>query len=70
MIPSDFARAVLKDLDEDIVSRTSALAEGAFNTLEGYREAVGARRGLMIARALVIKRLAGEAPEAAREFGG
>lgn len=45
----DFARALLKELSAQIVSRTEALASGTCKTFDEYQRLTGEIRGLTVA---------------------
>jgi hypothetical protein len=60
MYSEDYARLVLRDLDEEIRSRAVSLAAGNVTSYEQYREAVGFLRGLRAARAHLLRPFASD----------
>ena len=55
-----FAQVQLRDLDEQIETCTTRLADGQPSDWPAYQRMVGERRGLLRARELVTKRFSDE----------
>jgi hypothetical protein len=66
MFHVDWATLVLRELDERVEPLDAALLDGAFDSLDAYREAVGRRRGMLEVRALMVS-LIGDPQQDAHE---
>jgi hypothetical protein len=61
MFSTDYARRVLRTLDDRITSMVAGVAAGNASTLADYRETVGYIRGLRDARAALVEPLGRDA---------
>jgi hypothetical protein len=66
VIPSSFAEALIRRIDDETATKGLGIATGSYHTIEAYREAVGERKGMLLVRRMIIEELGKTAPEDAR----
>lgn len=66
MFAADFARRVLREIDDDLAAESARILDGNYNELGQYRCAVERRRTMLAVRARIVAALS---PNEKREAG-